>query len=85
MRKRVTYANVVATLALVFTMSGGAFAATHYLVNSTKQINPKVLKTLKGNTGKQGPAGKEGAPGKEGVAGKEGAPGNQGGLLDAPR
>jgi hypothetical protein len=29
MRKRITYANVAATLALVFSMSGGALAATH--------------------------------------------------------
>jgi hypothetical protein len=42
-RRRLSYANVVATLALVFAMSGGALAASHYLVNSTKQINPKVL------------------------------------------
>jgi hypothetical protein len=46
MRRRLSYANVVATLALVFAMSGGALAANHYLINSTKQINPKVLKAL---------------------------------------
>lgn len=46
MRHRLSYANVAATLALVFSMSGGALAATHYLINSTKQINPKVLKKL---------------------------------------
>ncbi len=63
MRRRLSYANVTATLALVFAMSGGALAANHYLINSTKQINPKVLKKLKGNAG---------APGKEGPSGKEG-------------
>ena len=46
-RKRLTYANVAATLALVFSMTGGALAAKHYLINSTRQINPKVLKKLK--------------------------------------
>jgi hypothetical protein len=46
-RKRLTYANVAATLALVFSMTGGALAAKHYLINSTGQINPKVLKKLK--------------------------------------
>jgi hypothetical protein len=89
MRKRITYANVTATLALVFAMSGGAMAANHYLINSTKQISPKVLKKLKGNTGKTGAAGapgaagKEGAPGKEGTAGKEGkaGPGAQWALI----
>ena len=37
-------------------MSGGALAATHYLINSKKQINPKVLKQLKGNKGATGSA-----------------------------
>jgi hypothetical protein len=78
MRKRLTYTNVVATMALVFAMSGGAFAASHYLVNSTKQINPKVLKKLKGNAGPKGATGKEGAPGKEGLAGKDGGAGVKG-------
>jgi len=73
-RRHLNYANVVATLALVFAMSGGALAAKHYLINSTKQINPKVLKKLKGNAGKTGATGATGAPGKEGPAGKEGPP-----------
>ncbi|MHB8240434.1 MAG: hypothetical protein ACYDHN_00430 [Solirubrobacteraceae bacterium] len=46
MRKRLTYANVTATLALVFSMSGGALAASHYLIRSTKQISPKVLRSF---------------------------------------
>jgi hypothetical protein len=88
MRRRLTYANVAATLALVFSMTGGALAANHYLINSTKQINPKVLKKLKGKagttgkTGATGTAGKEGTPGKEGAAGKEGKQGNPGPLLE---
>jgi hypothetical protein len=75
MRRRLTYANVAATLALVFSMSGGALAANHFLINSTKQISPKVIKKLKGATGKTGATGKEGTVGKEGPAGKEGAKG----------
>ena len=39
----------MATLALVFAMSGSAIAASHYLVNSTKQISPKVLRKLAGS------------------------------------
>jgi hypothetical protein len=78
MRKRITYANVAATMALVFSMSGGALAAKHYLVSSTKQISPKVLKKLKGNTGKTGLTGKEGPTGKEGSAGKTGETGAPG-------
>jgi cytoskeletal protein RodZ len=50
MRRRLNYANVTATLALFFAMSGGALAAKHYLINSTKQINPKVLKALTEDT-----------------------------------
>jgi hypothetical protein len=50
-RIRLSYANVVATLALVLAMSGGAIAATHYLITSTKQISPRVLKKLKGFQG----------------------------------
>ena len=84
MRKRITYANVAATLALVLSMSGGAMAATHYLINSTKQINPKVLKKLKGATGPSGlsgalgPVGATGATGPAGAAGKEGKEGPKG-------
>jgi hypothetical protein len=46
MRRHINYANVVATLALVFAMSGGALAAKHYLVTKTNQISPKVLKSF---------------------------------------
>jgi hypothetical protein len=87
MRRRVTYANVAATMALVFAMTGGAFAAKHYLINSTSQISPKVLAALKGKPGAPGRAGATGAAGPTGPigpagprgdpgeAGKEGSPG----------
>jgi hypothetical protein len=84
MRPRITYANVAATLALVLSMSGGALAANQYLISSSSQISPKLLKKLKGRvgktgvTGKEGPAGKEGPQGKEGAVGKEGAAGKEG-------
>jgi hypothetical protein len=83
-RKHVTYTNVALTVALVFAMTGGAYAAGKYLITSTKQISPKVLKALAGKPGAKGPAGpagpvgakgETGAPGKEGAAGKEGAGG----------
>ncbi|HEX4466685.1 MAG TPA: hypothetical protein VH025_05820, partial [Solirubrobacteraceae bacterium] len=38
---------MAATLALVFSMSGGALAAKHYLVSSTKQISPNALESLR--------------------------------------
>ena len=75
------YANVTATFALVFAMSGGALAAHHYLITSTKQISPKVLGKLKGRTAPTGPRGSTGAvgaAGKEGPQGKDGPRGPEG-------
>ena len=76
-RRHLTYANVAATLALVLAMSGGALAATHYLINSTKQINPRVLKQLRGRTGRTGLPGPPGV-GSQGVAGPQGQRGPRG-------
>ncbi len=78
MRRRINYANVTATLALIFAMSGGALAASHYLISSTKQISPKVLKALKGRAGKTGATGPEGPAGKAGSTGGTGATGATG-------
>ena len=75
-RRHVSYANVVATLALVFAMSGSAIAAKHYLLNSTKQISPALLKKLRGRTGKTGPRGTTGAQGAQGPTGATGEPGS---------
>jgi hypothetical protein len=72
-RKRLTYANVAMTLALVFAMSGGAYAASKYLITSTKQIKPSVLKSLKGKAGAAGAAGAQGAQGLKGETGAAGA------------
>jgi Collagen triple helix repeat (20 copies) len=74
-RRHLSYANIAATLALVFSMSGSALAAKHYLINSTKQINPKVLKALRGNKGTTGPTGTKG---EKGTPGEKGAPGPTG-------
>ena len=78
MRGRITYANVAATLALVFSMSGGALAANHYLINSTKQINPKVLKKLQGHNGRSGTKGTTGPAGAAGPTGSQGLQGSGG-------
>jgi hypothetical protein len=61
--RRVTYVNVVATFALVFAMSGGAFAAKRYLITSTGQISPKVLRSLQGKVGATGVQGAVGPGG----------------------
>jgi Collagen triple helix repeat (20 copies) len=78
LRHRLTYANVTATLALVLAMSGGALAAGHYLINSTRQINPKVLRKLHGARGRRGLAGQIGPVGPQGVKGETGAKGKTG-------
>jgi hypothetical protein len=83
-RRHVTPTSVLLTLAVVFAMSGGAFAASKYLITSTKQISPKVLASLKGAKGAngapgaQGPAGAPGAKGENGTNGKDGTPGARG-------
>jgi hypothetical protein len=77
-RGHISYANVAATLALVFSMSGGALAATHYLIDSTKQISPKVLKQLRGDIGPSGAAGPAGAVGPAGSTGSAGPTGTAG-------
>jgi hypothetical protein len=74
LRTRFGIPGAIATVALVFAMTGGAFAAK-YLITSTKQISPSVLKKLKGAAG---PAGAPGAPGAQGPAGPAGAAGKNG-------
>ena len=69
MRRHLSYSNIAATLALVFSMSAGAVAATHYVINSTKQIRPRVLRKLHGKTGARGATGAPGPRGNEGPAG----------------
>ena len=77
-RRRITYANVAVTFALVFAMSGGAYAAGRYAITSTRQISPKVLKSLKGARGNTGPAGTAGPQGPAGPTGGQGAAGAKG-------
>jgi len=78
LRTRYGIPGVIATAALVFAMTGGAFAAK-YLITSTKQISPSVLKKLKGAAGPAGAAGAQGAQGPAGAAGAAGKDGAQGG------
>jgi hypothetical protein len=62
-------------------MTGGAIAAKHYLINSTKQINPSVLRKLhgaRGARGPSGPVGPNGAVGPQGIEGKKGPKGEPG-------
>ena len=80
-RLHLTPSTVIASLALVFAMTGGAYAASKYVITSTKQIKPSVLAQLKGKAGAKGAAGAPGAAGPQGsagAAGKDGAPGADG-------
>jgi hypothetical protein len=66
--------------------SSPAASATRPVATSTRasnQINPKVLRKLKGKTGPRGPAGAQGAAGAQGLPGTQGKEGPQG--KDGPR
>ncbi len=67
--------NLVAWLALFVALGGTSLAASHYVINSTKQINPKVIKKLKGNHGARGATGLTGPTGPRGPQGAAGTPG----------
>jgi hypothetical protein len=77
-RNRLGIPGLIAIIALVFAMGGAAYAAKKYVITSTKQIKPSVLKQLKGKQGPQGPAGTNGTNGKDGANGAPGAPGADG-------
>ena len=91
--RRLTYANVTATLALVFAMSGGAIAATGGFTAASRSIKAcvgsnGVLKVLTGKKCKrgqkavswnqQGATGARGATGATGSSGTAGLNGNPG-------
>jgi hypothetical protein len=81
-RRRLNATTVIAVFALVFAMTGGAYAAKKLIITSTGQISPKVLKSLKGNAGAKGANGANGAPGAQGPAGPAG-PAGPGGTAGA--
>ena len=75
-RTRMSYAGVVATLALVLALSGGtAWAANRYLITSASQIKPSVRHSLRGYRGYRGYTGKTGTAATKGNTGATGAAG----------
>jgi hypothetical protein len=90
LRNKLTYANVMATIAVFLAFGGGAYAAIHLPKNSvgTAQvrngsITPLKLSegaknSLRGSTGPTGPRGSEGRQGPPGTRGYDGDPGERG-------
>ena len=76
--RRPSPAMIVACLALFVVSTGTSIAANHYLITSTKQIKPSVLKQLKGAKGPSGTTGTQGATGATGAVGAIGATGAAG-------
>ena len=76
--KKPSPAMIVACLALFVASTGTSIAASHYLITSTKQIKPSVLKRLHGAKGARGSRGATGVAGAVGAVGAAGAAGAQG-------
>jgi len=81
---RLTYANLIATLALFVALGGASYAATQLPRNSvgTTQLKKEAVTPAKlsraSKSALTGPAGPTGATGPSGPAGAPGAPGERG-------
>jgi hypothetical protein len=71
-------ALIVASIAMILAVTGSAVAAGHFIITSTSQISPKVLRSLKGERGPRGYRGASGARGITGPPGPKGDTGNTG-------
>jgi hypothetical protein len=82
-RRSLNVPTAVAVVALVFAMTGGAFAAKDYVggpaqASKKSQKGPRGPKGPKGQRGAVGPAGPEGPKGETGARGERGPEGPQG-------
>jgi hypothetical protein len=76
--KRPSPATAISIVALFFSLGGVSLAASKYLITSTSQIKPSVLKKLHGANGKNGKNGTNGSHGATGPSGPQGAKGDPG-------
>lgn len=77
LKQRLGIPGVLAVIALVLAMVGGAYAAAGFTKAQEKFI-VKTAKKFAGKPGAAGPQGPQGLPGAPGANGKDGAPGPEG-------
>jgi hypothetical protein len=87
LRHRLTYANVMATVAVFIALGGGAYAATRLPANSVgsrqlkkkavtpSKVAPATVTLFRGQKGDQGPPGPKGDTGSQGIQGIQGSTG----------
>lgn len=68
MKRRISPATVIASLALFFSLTGAGIAATGYRITSIWQIAPKVRHELRGARGPEGAVGPAGSPAPAGAS-----------------
>jgi hypothetical protein len=78
LRNRFGIPGLIAMVALVLAMAGGALAASGALTKQQKKEVEKIAKKSAGAPGSQGPVGPQGAAGANGTNGKDGANGANG-------
>jgi hypothetical protein len=78
LRNRFGIPGVISVIALVFAITGGAWAAKGVIITKLSQIKPSVQNQLKGKAGPAGPAGLPGPAGAKGDPGAKGGQGNPG-------
>jgi hypothetical protein len=83
LRRQLSYSNVAATMALVFALTGGAFAATSHSgggspVRATASVSHATVAKKKSKAPARGPAGPRGATGAAGAPGATGPAGPTG-------